>query len=141
MGDALTELLEGEHWVATADDVVPDVETDPDPRGVRRGDQAVDLGWRLDIRPGMRVEGQAATSRDRLVGEGVEGLCQLVPGSVAERGVPSLSARPAAASRSGDPSSATHRTSPSPSTRSRSRSRPMANASEPSPVGLAGSAA
>ena len=97
MGHAIAEVAQGRDRVAAADRVVADVEADPDHARVEAGDEAVDLGRRLDERPGVRVEGGPTAGRDDLGRQ----RCGPSPGRRpsrhrSSRGVPGSSARPAA---------------------------------------------
>ena len=70
--------------VAATDEEVTDVEADPDPRGVGRGDESVHLGRRLDEGPGMRVEDRRVAQRGGGVGQCVEGIDEAIPARVGE---------------------------------------------------------
>ena len=132
VGHAIAEVAQRRDRVAAADQVVADVEADPDEVAGRVGatrrstSAGVSMnvpawGWKADPVPGRdapprRWRGRTSTSARPSPRRSGPACPARRPG------------RPRA-SRSGDTSSATHRTSPPPSWSSRSRSRPMASAS------------
>ena len=139
VGDPLAVRPERLDRVAAADEVVADVEAEPDQARIGQGGQALDLGGRLDERPGVRVEGRSMAEPDDL-GERASSRSvarRVQPSSVRPRG-PSRSLCPAASIRPGRRSRATTRTSPPPSWSRRSRSRQMASASSVGPSAVAG---
>jgi hypothetical protein len=88
--DALTEPTQVGDRIGAADDVMTGVEADPDPIGVRRVEQPLDLGRRLDVGTRVRVEDRRVAERRRLIGDRMEDVRQGGPSRVGERGSPRL---------------------------------------------------
>ena len=86
MDDPRAVAVERRHGVTTADEVVADIEAEPDAGGVRRGDQAFDLGGCFDVGAGVRMEREAVAAGDRLLGESVQDEREPVPASIREDG-------------------------------------------------------
>jgi hypothetical protein len=62
----IAELAQCRDRVAAPDQVVADVEADPDQPGIEACGQSLDLGRRLDERPAVWVEGRPVAGRDDL---------------------------------------------------------------------------